>query len=236
MRSIKPAGNRTIVPLDEAMRRVEGYKPAEKQTEPDLLRFPMGSFEMRGATHENIRFDESMKRLEHEGFHRHLRPCEAFDVLTYHFYETSGGNSVSVKNISALAKEMLGNKREWLNVAVLWKDEKLIFYDDCKGLEYDQGRDLYLPKKLQYASKREYGLPNVLLGGNKMYIYLEKYDPQMIHYLYGRDPSDFPDEFGRPSFQMPEQNKVWPLCREGYSIRTAEPYAASRGVKINLSE
>jgi len=240
VKTIKPTGERKLVPLEEAIRRVEGYTP-EIET-PEQVAIPNG-FKHNGnlieripltkdsKEHPEMTYDKSLERLQKAGFKRHLRPEEYLSVIMNYFNRKENG----MKGLLKLsAEQMLHTESCWLSMACKREGFNVFLYED-PILKFDKSEHTY-----QLVECGD--MASFILKGRAFNVirHTKKLDSDLIEYLFSRENENFPKQMHEPHFQtaveFPPAGLIWPLAysmklHDRWPLRIQVPSEArSRGI------
>lgn len=133
-----------------------------------------------------LTFDKSLERLKKEGYERHLRPWEYFNLVTGRL------EGKLPENLDNLAKEMLNGEGEWLSLTMKRRGNKLSCYVDPKNLVWDEKKKEYFTcGNLEYNYKEEFDIRGV---PPRQWICLKQFPDEFIKFMYGRRFEDLPKE------------------------------------------
>jgi len=237
MKSIKPTGERRIVSLDEAIRRVEGYVPPEKQ--PDFKFIPPGfevdNFLIEGGTApDKLTFNESLEALKKRGYQRHLRPDEYFKMVADKFDENNCAETQEI------LYQIEHGSSTWLSFALEWDDIAIRCYTDLEFAGFDPKEKVYSVDWKNFNSYGSYKFVHSDTISSGKWMTLKELPREFVELIYPDarwlDEKPFNLQMG-PCIMFPSNKKIWPMVISDlrfngeftYSIQPAT-HATSRGV------
>jgi len=246
--SIKPKGERRIVSLDEALRRVEGYeKPVLEKAIGEDDTFSGNLFVEAGIRQKKMNFCKSLARLKDEGYERHLTPHEYFSLLA----GSSGLRSLT-------SKENLENSvGTWLDAAWRIDLDTLKYYQGPKNMACTisgvKETDLRYGEMVQYYTEGgpiecnetvEIDLTNVPKYNEYRPLMLHELPEKLLYALFKKKLDEIPDELKGPNGAMlvlPPVGELYPIAIDNKisnatggstkGVITRAMHHASRGVK-----
>ena len=158
---------------------------------------------------DSFYFQDSLVRLRENGFERHARPREVFELIAAGL---EGRLSRTKKNVY---DDMLNGNGEWLSLAFEKNDDVLICYLDPEGLIWNGKDDKYFKDNFRFAEKKEF---NIAEKPSQKWIELKIFSDDFVQYIYGRDFKDLPMEMregkNRAKIWLPYKNAIaWPVGR-----------------------
>jgi len=188
------------------------------------------AYRLHGETKKALlSYDENLKQLRNDGYQRHLRPAEAFSILT------GGLEGRLTTDFKQVYNDMFTGYGEWLNMAMERQGDKLITYLDPEGLVWDGAQYVKEPG-FKYEERKEF---DVTGKASQTHIDLKLFDKQLVRYVYGRTFADLPSEMKegdkRAQVYLPAEGMVRPVGRGvivNWLISVSVFFGSVRGVAV----
>jgi len=187
-----------------------------------------------GISRKCLCFEESLQRLSSNGYDRHLRPNEAFELIIAHLK----GKIVNPELDSAVEDMLNSGCSEWLSMAFERRGDTLICYTDPKNIMY--GKDCYVVGEnlfLKFSNEEKFsirGLPEL------RWVDLGEFSDRMVRHLYSVKFSELPKQMQEARVYLPPDETIWPVARHHsrhhpsgkFELGIFQSLAASRGLKM----
>src|SRR3989344_1128866 len=209
-----PATTSTIISIDYKNLQIEKTSPKDVRENKVLFTYDKSLIDLR-------------TRLNNPSA-RHLIPQEAFGIII------DGLEGKLSGNIKTIYDDLVSSYGEWFSVGMERKKNKLILYEDIEGLVWD-GSKYVVQTKLEFSDRKEFDIKGI---ASETLVDLNKFEPELVEYLYGRQFDALPDEMktGGNKAQLWLPSKAMGVRPVGLGVDGYDVFAgfyddwASRGV------